>query len=200
MSIRLAPPTQIGALVGVRYSDMVDIRVRVLDEDEWQLYRALRLAALEDAPGAFVNRFEDEASYDESFWRERMSHAHRFVAESEGGPVGLVGLGLHNEDPEIGEVVGLWTAPAARGQNVALSLVSLAHSTACENGLRLLYYWVGSDNAAAIGFASRFGFHPTEERRPVQGAKGVTEQKADEVAMRLSLSSDPTHPTDPYLS
>lgn len=37
---------------------MADIRIRLLGEDEWQLYREVRLAALRDAPDAFVARFE----------------------------------------------------------------------------------------------------------------------------------------------
>ncbi len=38
---------------------MADIKVRLLDDDEWQLYREVRLAALRDAPEAFVASFED---------------------------------------------------------------------------------------------------------------------------------------------
>lgn len=176
---------------------MVDIDIRILSEDEWSDYRAVRLAALQDAPGAFVARFEDEAAHDESSWRARMHRAHRIVAERKGEPVGTASLGPHGEDPEAGEVFGLWSAPAVRGQHVARRLVSTARNNAAESGLRLLYYWVVSDNAVAIGFASRFGFRPTAQRRPVRVADGASEKEVDEVAMVLSLSSDPTQAASP---
>ena len=177
---------------------MADITIRLLGEDEWQLYREVRLAALGDAPEAFVARVEDEATCGEEFWRERMSRARRIVAESDDNPVGLVGLGLHDDDPESGEVFGLWTSPTVRGQHVARDLVSTAAQQAAADGCRRLYFWAISDNASAVGFASSFGFRPTSKRRPVRVADGVTRDNVDEVAMVLPLTPDPTLTINPY--
>lgn len=179
---------------------MADIKVRLLGADEWQLYREVRLAALRDAPEAFVARFEDEAAHSEEFWRERMIRAHRFVAARGDEAVGVVSLGLHDEDPETGEVFGLWTAPSARRGRVARSLVSTAARQAAEDGCRLLYFWAGSDNASAVGFASSFGFRPTSNRRPVRVAAGAAAKDADEVAMVLPLAADPTQTINPYMT
>ena len=173
---------------------MADIKVRVLGEGEWQVYRDVRLAALRDAPDAFVGRFEDEVRYADDFWRERMIRAHRIVAERDGASIGLVCLGLHNDDPETGEVFGLWTAPTVRGERVAWTLVSAAARKATEDGRERLYFWAGSDNASAVGFASNFGFRPTSERRTVHVADDAPEKEADEVAMVLPLTADPTQP------
>ncbi|GAB2776195.1 hypothetical protein GCM10027020_31800 [Nocardioides salsibiostraticola] len=178
---------------------MPDIEIRLLGVNEWQLYRTVRLAALEDAPDAFVARFEDEASYDDDYWSERMTRAHRVIAERKGEPVGVVSLGLHNDDPETGEVFGLWTSPGARGERIARGLVETAAQKAATDGHRFLYFWAGSDNPSAVGFASSYGFRPTAERRPVRVAEGSTEQEADEVAFVLPLTPDPTVTTNPYL-
>jgi len=67
--------------------------------------------------------------------------------------------------------------------------VSTAARQAAEDGCRVLYFWAGSDNATAVGFASSFGFRPTAQRRPVRVAEGAAEKDADEVAMMLSLSA-----------
>lgn len=187
---------------------MADITVRVLEEDEWQLYRQARLAALKDAPEAFIARFQEEASYGEDVWRVRMIRARRIVAERDDELVGLACLGLHGGDPETGEVFGLWTAPTARGERAAWDLVSAAVRKAAEDGCRMLYFWAGSDNAAAVGLAGSCGFRPTGERRPMRVADDGTEQDADgdgdgdgadEVAMVLPLSVDPRQPANPYL-
>lgn len=176
---------------------MADIEVRSLSENEWQVYREVRLAALADAPDAFVASLEAEEACGEDFWRERMHRAHRIVAERDAKLVGLVGLGLHDEDPEAGEVFGLWTAPTVRGQHVARDLVSTAARRATEDGCRLLYFWAVSDNASAIGFASSFGFRPTSQRRPVRVADGASED-TDEVALVLPLAPDPTLTINPH--
>lgn len=181
---------------------MADITVRVLEEDEWQLYRRARLAALEDAPEAFGARFQDEASYGDDVWRDRMIRARRLVAERADQPVGLVGLGRHEDDPETCEVFGLWTASSARGEHAAGALVYAAAQKGAEDGYRALYFWAGSNNAAAVGFASSFGFRPSGERRPARAAASDTEEdedeeQADEVAMVLPLSVDPIQHAHP---
>lgn len=177
-----------------------DVTVRLLPDEEWRRYRETRLAALQDAPQAFVARYDDEASYQDSMWRLRMTRARRFIAERGEDAVGLVCLGLHNDNPEIGELFALWTAPAVRGGNVAHALVSVAAMQAAEDGCHVLYYWAISDNATAVGFASYFGFRPSAERRPVRVAEGAAPEDADEVAMVLPLSADPTQSPNPYMT
>lgn len=177
---------------------MGEITVRLLGEADWREYREVRLAALQDAPEAFVARFEDEASYGDEFWHERMVRARRFIAERGDEQVGVVCLGPHGDDRRAAEVFGLWTAPSVRGERVAWELVSAAARKAEGEGHRLLYFWAGSDNAAAIGFASIFGFRPTEERRAVRVADGAVQEDADEVAMVLALTNDPTRSVNPY--
>lgn len=178
---------------------MAEIKIRLLGEDEFQVYREVRLAALREAPEAFVARYEDEAACSDDFWRDRMNRAHRIVAERDGQPVGLVCLGVHEDDPGTGEIFGLWADPAVRGEHAAWALVTAASQKASEDGYRLLYFWAGSDNPTAVGFASAFGFRPTAQRRPVRVAEGAVEEEADEVAMVLPLTEDRTLTRNPYL-
>ena len=172
--------------------------IRVLVGDEWRVFREVRLAALEDAPEAFAARAADEASHDEQLWRERLDSARHLVAERDGATVGVVGVGLHQEDPEIAEVFGLWTDPAVRGERIAWDLVSAAAGTAARGGCRLLYFWAGCDNVSAISFASSFGFRPTDERRRVRIADGAHQETSDEVAMVLPLVADPREANNLY--
>jgi ribosomal protein S18 acetylase RimI-like enzyme len=170
---------------------MTDITVRTLGEDDWQDYRSVRLAALRESPEAFVATAEDEESYDEDLWRERMRRSARLVAEREGRAVGVVSVGkAESEDGNAGEIFGLWVRPEARGSGVATRLVKNSASLAAARGQSHLVYWVGTENGRAVAFASGMGFRPTDYRRPM----GVVSEEdgEEEIAMVLALGSDPS--------
>jgi len=187
-----------GARCSCDHVGVSDSGARVLSEGDWQVYRDLRLEALRESPDGFVASYDEESQYDEQFWRERMRRARRLIAERNGEAVGVVGLGIHDQDPEVGEIFGLWVAPGARGSRVAWGLVRAVAEQAFADGRRRLYFWVGSDNGPAVAFASTFGFRPTSERRLARAANEV--DGADEVAMVLPLAPDPSSVMNPRLS
>lgn len=168
---------------------MSQITVRALTEDEWELYRQVRLAALEESPDAFVASLDEEQAYDESFWRTRMNRSRRLLAEVDGRPVGVASVGEAGADnPTVAELFGLWVAPDFRGAGVATSLVQACADTARRDGRTHLAYWVGSDNGPAVAFASGFGFRPTDSRRPMRVAS--PDGGDEEIAMVLALGQD----------
>jgi ribosomal protein S18 acetylase RimI-like enzyme len=168
---------------------MSDITVRPLGEDDWEDYRSVRLAALRESPEAFVATVDEEESYGEDFWRERMQRSARLVAERDGVAVGVVSVGTAKEsDGTAGELFGLWVRPEARGSGVATNLVKDGASLAAERGHSHLDYWVGTENGRAVAFASGMGFRPTDYRRPM----GVVSEEdgEEEIAMVLPLGAD----------
>ena len=166
---------------------MADITVRELTEEEWDQYRSVRLAALQESPGAFVASYDEEADYDEEFWRLRMRRSQRLLAECDGEPVGIASVGeVDTDDGSQGELFGLWVSPALRGKGIATQLVSAGAKNASEQGHSHLYYWVGTDNGRAVAFASGFGFRPTDKRRPVRVES--EEDGDEEIAMVLPLA------------
>ncbi len=172
---------------------MSDITVRALGEDEWEQYRSVRLSALEESPEAFVATVDEERSFDEAFWRQRMRRSQRLLAEQEGAPVGVASVGQARADGErenakVAELFGLWVTPAARGTGVATQLVQAGADAARQQGRSHLAYWVGADNGRAVAFASGFGFRPTDSRRPMR-VKGSDDDE-DEIAMVLPLGED----------
>ena len=167
--------------------------VRVLGEEDWRHYRDIRLAALLDAPEAFVATRAQEEGLDEQAWRERMRRSRRLVAERGGSALGVVSLGPGDpQHPGTGELFGLWVAQEGRGDGVAWGLVEAGAAQALSDGRSHLGYWVGTDNGAAVAFASSFGFRPTGTRRPVQLEQGTEEaEAAEEILMILPLGVDP---------
>lgn len=168
---------------------MERVTVRVLVEDEWSQYRDMRLAALKDSPHAFSGRLDEEAELDEQHWRDCMVRARRLLAERDGVGVGVVSVGPAADEEESANVFGLWVTTEARNSGVAWRLVEAACDEATTDGYSQLYYWVGTQNGRAIGFAGNFGFRPTSHRRDARMACADCGED-QEVAMVLSLPND----------
>lgn len=165
---------------------MADIRVRVLNEDEWPSYRDVRLRALRESPEFFVASAEEEAAFDDAVWQDRMVRSRRILAEEGEAVIGVVsvGTGHRTKIPGAGELFALWVEASRRGTGVARKLMEKAAVVARDEGLRQLVYWVGTDNGRAVAFASSFGFRPTDDRRPMR-IHGVSEEDADSVELMM---------------
>lgn len=182
---------------------MTEISVRALGDDDWQVYRDIRLAALEESPDAFAASHKSEKQFDEAFWRTRMSRSRRLVAEVDSKPVGVVSVGdLIDEDDidqdgdtseAVAELFGLWVTPELRGKGVAWKLVEAGVNRAREEKLDHVVYWVGIDNGRGVAFASSFGFRPTDARRPMRAEDASDDEDDDnlEMAMIFPLGGDP---------
>ncbi len=164
---------------------MAEITVRALSEDEWDEYRSIRLEALRESPEAFVATYAEEEQYDEDFWRLRMRRSQRLLAEVDGEAVGTASVGFSEEEDHVAELFGLWVTPSLRGTGLATKLVAAGAKAAQEAGRTHLTYWVGTDNARAVAFASGYGFRPTDKRRPVRVES--EEDGVVEIHMILSL-------------
>ena len=183
----------------VRIAAMTDITVQVLGEEDWQIYRDVRLAALRESPEVFVASVEQEEQFDESLWRTRMECSRRLVAEVGDRIVGVVSVGRrpNNDDERVGELFGLWVSSQLRGQGVAWKLVEAGVNQARSDYYDFVVYWVGTDNGRAVAFVSSFGFRPTDSRHPMKNADvvvsiGEDDEPDDEMAMIYSLGDDPS--------
>ena len=103
---------------------MAKVVVRQLSEADWSLVRRVRLAALSEAPDAFLSSFEHESSDPEVLWRFRL--ATRAIAEVDGVAVGMIAWSWHDV---FLEVVGLWVDPLHRGGPAASDLVAFVRQT-----------------------------------------------------------------------
>ena len=164
---------------------MSDLSVRVLDGDDWPVFRQIRLAALQDAPEAFASSFEQEQGFDEEFWRLRLGRSSRLLAERDDEPVGIVSVGRASED-DVAELFGMWVVPSQRGRGVAWQLTEAAAEHARTQGRRAVKLWVSTDNGRAVAFFSSYGFRPGNERREMTNEPGT-----EEIAMVMPLGIDP---------
>jgi ribosomal protein S18 acetylase RimI-like enzyme len=138
------------------------VTLRVLTLDDWPIWRAVRLAALTDAPHAFKVSVADWDSGGEDEWRARLAlpGAHNVVAFLDERPVGLA-RGFPGEDGY--ELRSVWVAPGARGHGVADRLLAEVEAWAVRTGADALRLAVLSDNTAAIALYERRGYVPAGE-------------------------------------
>lgn len=169
---------------------MTDITVRALGDEDWQVYRDVRLTALREAPDAFAASAAQEESFDDELWQARVKRSRRLVAEDDGKIVGVVSVGrVPQGDDKVSELFGLWVTPELRGKGVAWKLVDAGVRQAREDSYNFVLYWVGTDNGRAVAFASSYGFRPTDGRRQMQSS--TEDDPEDEMAMIYPLGDDP---------
>ncbi|MGE9781771.1 GNAT family N-acetyltransferase [Janibacter sp. CX7] len=134
-----------------------DWSVRRLTGEDWQLYRAVRLAMLLDEPAAYGSNFAREVAYDEERWRSLFGQAI-FLAESgDGLPLGAATL-LRLDPADVPEIVAMWVAGHARGRGIADALVDAAVTEAAAGGAAEVRLHVMLDNPRALAFYERSGF------------------------------------------
>lgn len=134
----------------------MSVEIRRLEPEEWRTYRAVRLAALQDAPEAFGGSYENSVEYPEQSWRERCTQPSWFAFER-GEPVGMVRITRHDLR-DLPELISMWVAPQARGTSTAADLVGCVLDWARAEGERGVFLRVMDSNRRAQAFYERVGF------------------------------------------
>ena len=133
--------------------------LRALVPDEWSTYRALRLAALRDAPDAFGSTLAAEQ------WRDRLAQAQTsgadlpLVAVVQGQAVGLLWAKVDADDARVVHLFQMWVAPEARGQGLGKALLAHAIAWARSVGARCVQLGVTSGDTPAARLYASAGFH-----------------------------------------
>jgi ribosomal protein S18 acetylase RimI-like enzyme len=136
------------------------IEVQELTPDDWQLWRAMRRAALAEAPAAFGSTLAEWSGPGdtEERWRARLSGVPlNLVLTVDGEPAGMVSATAPSDDGTV-ELISLWVAPSARGHGVADAAISrVAEWARAEHGAEVVLS-VRADNHPAIALYRRHGF------------------------------------------
>ena len=136
--------------------------------EDWQLYRRVRLAALQEAPYAFGSNYEHEAKFEEATWRRRVGDRTRFVAEVDGVVAGTVSGG-EGEVNGAAAMTAMWVDPRYRRQGVGEVLVKTLLEWAKAKGYGQMFLWVTAVNPRAEHLYAQHGFARTgasQEVRP----------------------------------
>ena len=165
------------------------VTVRRIQAGEGELLRAVRLAALADAPSAFGSTHEAEAARSSDEWDERAAtlatadvRATWFAVDETGDVLGLVGALVGEAHRSDVELVSMWTAPMARRLGVGRQLVDTTIAWARERGAASVSLWVTRGNDPARRLYESMGFVETGDFQPLP-----SDPCKDEVRMTRSV-------------
>lgn len=166
----------------------MDFEIRAVRAAEWERFRELRLAALQDAPDAFGESYADALAIPDADWQERTARAARpesrvLVAQtSDGRWIGVTRLGLADastdEEPlpaqvdvlPVAEILSVFVRPEYRGGGNAGVAARLIQETCAWAKAEFAAKWavldVRTTNARALALYQRLGFTDTGIRRP----------------------------------
>ena len=136
-----------------------------------EIFKAVRLRALQEAPFAFGSTYQREAAFSEDDWRARIQRwdgetGVGFLAFQMNAPCGIAGSLLDQSDPSRAELVSMWTAPTHRRQGVGSLLVGSVITWARSRQAHTVRLMVTNTNEPAIRFYDRLGFVLTGRTEP----------------------------------
>ncbi|MEU4551064.1 GNAT family N-acetyltransferase [Micromonospora violae] len=142
------------------------IEMRVLSEDDWKMWRELRLAALAEAAYAFGSQLADwqgEGDREER-WRGRLAipGSYNIMAMLDGRPAGMAS-GVPTDQDGVVELISMYVAPVGRGRSVGDHLVRAVEQWARLVGAQTLRLAVVEGNKNAWALYQRSGFRDTGE-------------------------------------
>ena len=152
------------------------VTVRRLAADDWQTYRAIRLAMLLESPSSFGGTHVEAARNDEQVWRQRLTDNVVLLARVGRMPAGSAMYSVYGaSDPGDCSLFGMWVDPGFRRTGVGRALVDAVRARARAAGKRRVVLHVVADNTGAIGLYQRAGFVATGRSVPYPHDDRLTE-------------------------
>lgn len=135
------------------------VKVDVLTEDQWQRYRDMRLAALENDGHAFGGNLESEKAFSELMWREKARQYVGLIASIAGKDIGF--MTVENLVGDFGAscwVGSCWVNPDYRNRGALRALFGQIDSLAADRNWHTQGLGVWVDNFTAIAAYEKLGF------------------------------------------
>ncbi len=94
----------------------MNISIRQLNEDDWQIFSEIRLKALQTDPSVFGSNYDLESKFTEEEWRSRLraDDSAIFMLFSGETPIGMTGVSVWRED-STGKTAIFWGSWLDRG-------------------------------------------------------------------------------------
>jgi ribosomal protein S18 acetylase RimI-like enzyme len=154
-----------------------DFELRAITEDDWELAKCVRLAALADTPDAFEATLAEELQLPESAWRARARDnaagltSRCFLAQREAVPCGMA-VGVLNESTRRVTLNAMWVAGNVRRRGLGRALVRAVCDWARQRGAVGVDLEVTHSSRSARALYAALGFTPvTDVQETTCGAR-----------------------------
>ena len=131
--------------------------VELVEPNDWQRLRSIRLEALTDSGHAFGGTLEGESAETESAWREKFVKNDYLIASIDGKDVAM--LSVEVLDGDFGATCWIgscWSNPDFRGKGLLRSLFTYIDKQDKDWKIQGLGVW--TDNYTAIAAYEKLGF------------------------------------------
>jgi GNAT superfamily N-acetyltransferase len=147
------------------------VTVYEVPEEDWQIWRDLRLEALADAPYAFgetLAAVKERSEEDwRSWWHGPGTIGPRFIALVDGAPAAMCSIcfpEFHGTEPLL---ISMWASPEVRGRGVSRAMLDACVAYCARTGRPRLLLGVVEDNHSARRLYDRYGFTATGGSEPL---------------------------------
>jgi ribosomal protein S18 acetylase RimI-like enzyme len=133
--------------------------IRILQESDYQIWKAIRLEAVKAHPEAFGSSYEEESLYSDEDFKQDLTKSNIFGAFSKNGLIGIVGFFKLKplKMQHRGTMFSMYIKLEYRGQGAAAQLIQAVINHARQNVLQL-HCTVVSENKLATKFYQKYGF------------------------------------------
>jgi ribosomal protein S18 acetylase RimI-like enzyme len=147
------------------------ITIQPITLDNLPVFKATRLRALKDTPGAFGSTYARESQLTDEDWKNRVIRwsgdaGAGFLAFDDGLACGIAGCFLHPNNPSRTQLISMWTAPSHRNRGIGRMLVDEVAAWTRMRSATVLDLFVVANNHPAIRFYERLGFVRTGRTQP----------------------------------
>lgn len=138
------------------------IIIRALEPPDWKIFRSLRLKALQNHPGNFLDEYTKSEGQPESYWQEMLDGNGKKIFGLFDGKT-LIGIGgvWIEEAPEVGQFAAfhmMFIEDEYRGKKLSRLLYEERIKFARDSGVNAAYVSHRKSNDASKFANQKFGF------------------------------------------
>ena len=140
--------------------------IRQLTVNDWQIYKSMRLEALQNEPGVFGGSYADESARSDDDWKHRFLKSCAYFGLYHGDDcIGLTGVVEHRDNSDNVIFLASYVRKEYRGKGLSHLLYEARIGWAKEQGYKCVVLNHRASNLASKAANQKHGFVYTHTER-----------------------------------